>query len=146
MTNQEANHSREFIVRLLSVIDDMDCHEDLIWRTSATSPAPRPRDVVFFVNVSDVFEWGTNDFEEVTEENIEALEQAVKDLEAIGGFFAKHHATTLFAARVRGARPQGAWYKHLTTMSQTETEQIQELFDACGPVREVDILNPVKRP
>jgi hypothetical protein len=79
--------------------------------------------ITFFANCGDLFYWATSDLEKITPENVEILEQSFAD--------ASFHGDTLFCARVRKMRPQGACYKHWSA-------DLQRLFDACGPAREVD--------
>lgn len=95
---------------------------DIWWRVDEEY-AP----ITIFVGCNDVFWWGCADCEAVTAENIEILEQAYKD--------ATYHGGALFCARVRGMRPQGAFYKHI--------ESERALFDACGPERELSHTNPI---
>jgi hypothetical protein len=90
------------------------------------------------VNVSDVFAWGCADAEDVTPETLPLLEQACLDLRAIGRSEVVYTAD-LYAARVRGMRPQGAAYPK-------ERAATQALFDACGPEREIGLGNPRKPP
>ena len=92
--------------------------------------------VTTWVNCSDVFFWGTADFEQVTAENIIELERACSDAQAAGDFN-EVYGPELFCARVRKMRPQGAWYK-----GDADSKALRELFDACGPRRTPDILNP----
>jgi hypothetical protein len=91
--------------------------------------------ITTLVDCSDFFAWGTSDAEPITMENIELFEQIHRsygfraDLEEID------LASLLWCARVRGMRPQGAYYKYF---SKFETE----LFHECGPEREVGLFNP----
>src|SRR5205814_9658982 len=86
------------------------------------------------VNCNDTFFWGCADAEEITPENIATFEQAVADLLAHG-----HLAGELFAARVRKQRPQGASY------DECYPRETWRLFDACGPIYETGLGNPVDR-
>lgn len=127
-----------FVSRLLRLMDEYDSHDALFWRCGAQygggefhTPAS------FFVNVNDVFWWGCADLEEITPENIAALERSYADAKAahkFGFIYAPH----LFAARVRGMRPQGACYP--------PEPELWPLFDACGPERPVDAGNPRPHP
>lgn len=87
------------------------------------------------VDVSDVFGWGGSDAEDVTPEHLPVLEQAWRDCKAVD---ADEWTVELYAARVRGMRPQGAAYP-------TEAA-IAALFDACGPERPTGLGNPRKPP
>ena len=46
------------------------------------------------------------------------------------------HIASLFACRMRKMRPQGACYKNIRP-------EVVALFDACGPDREIDKVNPL---
>lgn len=109
-----------------------DDTEELWWRGrdgDTTGP------LEFYVNVNDVFAWGCADVERIElPSDLQGLAQAKQDAlpEAYGW-------PTLWAARKRGQRPQGAVYKHLP-------ESIWPLLDACGPERETGLGNPRPRP
>jgi hypothetical protein len=130
----------DFTVRVLKAFAEFDGeanHELLWWRTDGEY-AP----VTFFVMCSDLFWWATCDSIRLTPENIGALEQATRDcLEAdrvVGGV----DAPLLFCCRVRGMRPQGAYYGRIE-------KSLWHLFDACGPRRDVSTSafgNPKSRP
>lgn len=88
----------------------------------------------FTVACSDFFWWETADFEEVDEKTFPELEQALSDkMEAASG--PMHHGALLYCARRRKMRPQGYYYKYLVPETHV-------LFDACGPEREMDEMNP----
>ena len=74
---------------------------------------------------------------EITPSDIPALRKAKVDAAVAGD---TDHFPELYVARRRGKRPQGAWYKYL------DTPEIRALFDACGPERQVDLLNPRRHP
>lgn len=122
-----------------------------------------------FAECGDVFAWGCSDVEEITPDNLAMLRQAVADVrtltttetleqrDASDGF-------TLFCARARGMRPQGAFYKYLEVhivepgppnaehgyptwkpnkeLAAQRTAALHALFDAAGPERVVDAANP----
>lgn len=125
----------ETILRVFRVFNGFrgPSHDGLWWRTDGEY-AP----VTLFVNCSDLFVWGCSDSEEVDSSNVHVLEQALADTLAISEKVAMF-ADILFCCRMRGARPQGAYYKHLP-------KELWPLLDACGPEREVDFANPVKQP
>lgn len=95
----------------------------------------RGQQISIAVNVSDVFAWGGADAEDITPERLPVLEQAWLDCKAVD---AEEWTVELYAARVRGMRPQGAAYP--------KEADIAALFDACGPQREVGLGNPRKPP
>ena len=99
-----------------------------------------PDTLHFFVNCNDVFEWGTADLEPIDDDaDIEALESTVWECEAIRGYGRGEDGFMLWVARKRGMRPQGAMYKHID-------RELWHLFDAVGPERELDMLNPKPKP
>lgn len=116
---------REHIEGLLLLFAFDDC-DSLWWRGEQNvNEAP----LQFFVNCNDVFWWGTADVEEVkSAQDIADLAQAKADLPG-------EDWSTLWVARKRGMRPQGAMYAYFS-------EKEKELFDACGPEREVGLGNP----
>lgn len=119
----------DFLTRVLKAFE-FDGTDGLWWRFDDGK-------LGMFATCSDFFEWGTADMEEIRPEDLELLEQAVKDTVELDG--TNLWAGELFCARKRGMRPQGACYKHLP-------EVLWPLFDAAGPIREVDLLNPRKHP
>jgi hypothetical protein len=88
-------------------------------------PSADKSDLIPCADCGDVFYWGCADHEEVTQENFADLQRACADADAAGS---SADAGGLFAARIRGMRPQGAVYR-------TITPAMGELYDACGPVR-----------
>lgn len=120
----------EFIRRVLAAFDTWH-KADVFWRVE-------PAGVKFFADVSDVFCWGSADCEEVRREDLADLERARADLDALENGEPTCLAE-LYAARKRGQRPQGAWYRGLEAA-------LRPLFDACGPLREVGLGNPSRHP
>jgi hypothetical protein len=111
------------VMRVLSVTAENDSCQDIFWRVD-DQYAP----ISIFVNCNDVFWWGCADAEAITADNLDIFEQAYRDAPKQGGL--------LFCCRVRGMRPQGAYYKYLD-------DSEKPLFDACGPEREIGIGNPL---
>jgi hypothetical protein len=109
------------VMRILSATAFNNC-DDIWWRVDGEY-AP----LTIFVNCNDLFFWGCSDAETITIDNIGIFEQAYKDSIDHGGL--------LFCCRVRGMRPQGAYYKYLDDAEKP-------LFDACGPEREIGLGNP----
>lgn len=87
-------------------------------------------------NVSDVFDWGSADAEDITHETLPILADAFRDLKARNGD--TEWLAELYAARIRKMRPQNAVLNDMTP-------EIRALFEACGPEREVDFRNPKPR-
>jgi len=133
-------HSMDFLSRLLSTLDKHEAHDLIWWRCGEVYGGGQYNTpATFLAKCSDVFWWGTADCEEITEENIGVLEQACADLAATGvPAAAACHSAELFAARVRGMRPQGAAYP--------TDPALWPLFDACGPERETGLGNPKPHP
>jgi hypothetical protein len=117
-----------FVLEVLSLFEDEQ--ESVMWRVQQDGT------VRFFATCSDVFHWGCADCEEITEANLPVLREAFEDLGPDGQ---EHLAGELFAARVRGMRPQGAMYKYIDG-------GVRHLFDACGPERETGFGNPQAQP
>lgn len=113
-------------------------NEDLFWRLDEETSS----ELQIFVNCSDVFYWGCTDLEEVTQENfdilIESHELAASALEQPNHQLVEGHGL-LFCAKIRGLRPQGAYYHYIK-------EELWSLFDECGPERELDLNNPKPQP
>jgi hypothetical protein len=120
-----------FVLRVLQVTAAADSCSDIWWRTDETY-AP----VVFLVGCNDLFFWACADAERLTPQNIDLLEQAYLDTEAVG---CRWNGASLFCARVRKMRPQSACYPK-------DEPQMWPLYDACGPPRDVDFGNPHKHP
>ena len=93
-----------------------------------------------------MFAWGCSDEEPIeTSEDVNQFKQALTDLTRAAGHKtngkvdnsmvkAARHTGSLYAARRRGMRPQGACYP--------KDKRLWSLFDACGPEREKGIGNP----
>lgn len=105
--------------------------DELIWT----------EDLAVAVDVSDLFYWACADAEDITEENLPMLRQAIEDVEAVDSN-RNYYAAMLFAARVRNLRPQGKFISdYVRGRDDEQTEQLKALFLAL-PERPVDIGNP----
>ncbi|TDD97606.1 hypothetical protein [Actinomadura rubrisoli] len=113
-----------FVRQVLDLFDKADIHSELLWRVQDDT-------VRLYANVSDTFDWATADLEEITVERLPVLQQAYDDLIAIDS---AEETATLFAARVRGVRPQGAAHPDHPTVCR--------LLDECGPERQLGLANP----
>lgn len=89
---------------------EFDACDAIFWRWNEEH-----EELNVFATCSDVFDWGTADVELITEENLPVLKQAVADVREITGsdYSNQSDAFLLFCARVRGCRPQGAFYRYL---------------------------------
>lgn len=114
----------DFLVEVLTIFAKADSHDTLIWW-------PKPNGLELWARVSDVFAWGGSDAEAITPERLPVLRQALADATEAGsgGWIAE-----LYAARIRGMRPQGAAYP--------TTAAMQTLLNACGPARPLGLGNP----
>lgn len=125
-----------FVLRVLRTFAMFpnDLCGDLTWRVDGEY-AP----ITFLVDCSDDFAWGTADGEPLADgADLDALETALADARAVEPNYALF-GVTLWVARKRGIRPQGAAYpKH--------APGIWSLFDACGPKRDVGLGNPRPAP
>lgn len=104
--------------------------QDRKWDSSAISrnTLPDGRTEVSII-CNDLFWWGCADAEPIeSHADLAALVQAHDDSSEAG--------FELYCARRRRMRPQGAIYKYYSA-------EVQRLFDACGPDRSVDVLNPI---
>lgn len=115
--------SKEFILDVLDTFGH-GMAEMITWRTDEEY-AP----VTFWVNCNDLFYWATSDGEDITPENLPVLKQAFVDLESAYPHMGKCWAGELFAARVRGMRPQ-------RRVLDKYHESIRPLFLAAGPERD----------
>lgn len=116
-----------FTRRVLKVFGDAHAHEDLLWHVDETGR------VIFMANVSDIFDWGRADGENIRPRTLHILEEAYEDLKALeeadrGARPASRtqYVAILYAARMRSRRPMLRSYpKH---------RDIGALLDACGPL------------
>lgn len=123
------NH--DFVMQVLRFFDEEDLVGMLHWRTDENH-AP----ITFFINTNDLLAWGCADCEEVNEETLPVLKQAIEDCKAIDPVLGGITGCELFACRMNKMLPQGAAYP--------EKRELWPLFDACGPEREIGIGNPYR--
>lgn len=114
--------SAEFMVRVLRATQFDNC-DDLWWRTAGETGPDGP--LQFFVRCSDTFAYACADLEEVTLENVAALEQAYADCRAVRRDEDMWGAT-LFVARIRRQVPIGQF------MRLIENPAIVALFTAAA--------------
>lgn len=126
----------EFVMRVMRgfAMFPNDLCDVLTWRTDGEY-AP----ITFLVDCSDEFAWGGSDCEPLTDgADLDALEAALAEVAAVEPRY-PGYGTTLWVARKRGTRPQGATYP-------SSAPGVWPLFDACGPKREVGSGNPKPAP
>ena len=120
----------DFKIELLKLLAQYDCVGiGCYWN----------EDLDFFVMCNDWFFWGCADCEIVqSQQDVDDLRICFEDVMQVdpGQVYL---ALSLFAARKRKLRPQGAMYERLHP-------SMYGLFDAAGEVREINTLNPVKQP
>jgi hypothetical protein len=135
----------DFLLDVLDFFSEViDSHGDLFWRVNGH------REVKLFVNCSDVFEWGTADLEPIeTDDDLALLRSCYDELTAADPRLGDVYVPELYAARRRGMRPQGVWYQRILfgykSADAKGTAAVADLFDACGPPRPADLVNPVGR-
>lgn len=114
----------EFIRHVLRVTAQYETHDQIWWH----------EDGKFFVKCNDLFVWACADCEPLTPENLANFEKAHVDASAAGDV---DWGPSLFCARVRKERPQGAAYP-----KGDDKAGIRALLNACGPERAIDLNNP----
>jgi hypothetical protein len=142
----------EFLLEFFRITsgDGAELHDCFHWRCDGEY-AP----VTIFAICNDLFVWGSADSEDVTPDNIHILKQSVDDIMPYYEKWATYKRSKaegddkepplimlsigveLFCARVAKMRPQGRCY-------QNYPPGIRELFDACGPDREVKLGNTAR--
>ncbi|MEV0441848.1 hypothetical protein AB0I46_23220 [Streptomyces spectabilis] len=127
--------ARRFLTRVMEIfsLSHADSYGDLFWRVDDGK-------LKLYANVSDVFAWGSADTEPITPGALIALERAYADLKAVNG---EDFTATLYAARQRGQRPQGAAYP---SGAHASWREVSALYDGCGPERALGIGNPRPAP
>ena len=131
--------------RLFRALLDCDCQDYLNWNTKWWDDEEANRDkLVFSICANDLFAWASAESVEVTDENIHLLEQAIKDLEALGGrWLVTILAPDLFCCRSEKCKPQPPWFpnrkKYLTgfggdklEFTEEQVENALKLFDVEG--------------
>lgn len=109
---------------------------DVLYRVNADKT-----DLRISIDCSDLFDWASADAEELLPSDLPDLYQAYEDLRAIKTAGPRYHfiyAGELWCARKRGMRPQGPWYGYTSNDAirrQFLPEEVEALFDACGPDR-----------
>jgi len=117
--NNIVTDNEVFMTRVLDLFSRLDSHDMLFWRMDDGN-------IRFFVICNDIFFWATADVEEITQGNVENLEQAVADVQVADPDADEWMGPLLFCARRRGIRP-------MPRMELPKT--LKPLFDACGPER-----------
>ena len=85
-------------------------------------------EIVIAENCNDLFFWACADAEDITPADLPALEQAIKDCEAVKPHYSAY-AGTIWACRKRKMRPQNPCYS-------SYPKELWPLLDAAGPERD----------
>jgi len=123
------------VFELLRLFDDGDACDELRWRDDGDG-------LVFRVDCSDTFYWGTADNEGVTEADLPELRRAVAD--ACSCPDGEDLWSALWCARKRWMRPMSAFYRQILGWppGSGEPGTMTALFDAAGPVRPSTLVAP----
>lgn len=124
------NKKQQLVFDILKVLDENDATLGNVWWRTDEEYAP----CTFMVNCNDEFVCATADCESITKENFETLKQSFIDCYT-SYKHGKCWGSMLFCARVKHRRPQGSTYDSIPL-------ELWPLFDACGPVREINGSNP----
>ena len=108
----------QYKINLLKLAATHDFIYDITWN----------EDLVFSITCNDIFCYAADSEDITSQEDVDMIEQAAKDLLEIDPL-ANCWATVLFIARKRKMRP-------LTTWHHMFDKRMIALFDACGPERE----------
>ncbi len=128
--NRRLANLKYFVDPLLRLAVQYRMDEEIMWKIS-NAPWGLFR---AYILCSDLFAWGLADSEAVLVNDIPKLAKAFEDCEKVDAFNT-HWGTWLYCCRKRGMRPQGAAYTHIDPA-------LWSLFDATGPERRVDAVNP----
>lgn len=135
MVEKLSSEAADFLWEVLQLACAHDVEGMLLWRTDMfTSDGSHVFPFAVHVSCNDVFAWGCADAEQITPANLPELRKALEDVSATAKKWSGGDAVSLFAARIRQHRPQGACYP--------DDRDLWPLFDACGPERELGIGNP----
>ncbi len=103
------------LIQVLAAFEQAELFEGLMWRTADDGG------IKLFAQCNDVFAWATADCEEITDDDVPVLQQALRDLQVTKE---EYYLPELFVARKRHLRPQKPFYKGMTPATAA-------LFDAC---------------
>jgi len=122
-----------WVFELLRLFDGDACDE-LRWRDDGPG-------LVFTVDCSDTFYWGTADCEEIAEADLPELHRAMTDACHCNG---ADVWPALWCARKRGMRPMAAFYRQVLDgpPDLAVPGTLAALFDAAGPARPRTLVAP----
>ena len=124
-----------WVFKLLRLFGDGDVCDELRWCDDGAG-------LVFYVDCSDTFHWGTADCEQIAEPDLPQLRRARRD--ARGCPDRDYLWPTLWCARKRGMRPMNAFYREVIVASPDSGAPgtMAALFDAAGPARLSTLVAP----
>lgn len=109
----------QYKINLLKLAAKYDIKDTFLWN----------EELEFSIICSDSFYYATADAEDVlSQEDVDLLEQCIKDCLDTGDRLGELHGTLLYAAKKRKMRPILDIYTHIPT-------GVQNLLNACGPER-----------
>jgi len=110
----------QYKINLLKLAAKYDIKDTLLWS----------EELDFSIMCSDAFFYAAADAEDVlSQEDVDLLEQCIKDCLDTGDRLGELHGTLLYVAKKRKMRPLPDIYTHIP-------KAVQELLNACGPDRE----------
>jgi hypothetical protein len=124
------NKKQQLVFDILKLLDENDASMGFVWWRTDGEYAP----CTFMVNCNDEFAFASADCESITKDNFATLRLSFIDCEELYKH-GKCWGPMLFCARVKQQRPQGSTYDSIPL-------ELWPLFDACGPVREINGSNP----
>lgn len=114
-----------FLKNVLSLFYDYDVRSDLLWWKDSNG------DIKVGVDCSDMFAWGTSDFEDITPDNFHLLVTSFED--AVDPTMGRQlWGSLLFASRVRRMSPMKAF------MDVIKDERLKKLLTEHDEVNCVD--------
>lgn len=110
----------QYKINLLKLAAKYGINDLLLWN----------EELEFSIMCSDAFFYATADDEEVlSQEDVDLLEQCIKECLNVGDGLGELRGTLLYVAKKRKMRPLLDIYTHIP-------KAVQELLNACGPDRE----------
>ena len=125
--------SEGWVIDLLRLFGDGD--DGLRWRDDGAG-------LMFHVDCSDTFYWGTADSEEIAEADLPELQRAMADARGCPG--GEDLWPALWCARRRGMRPMAAFHRQVLggPPDSGAPGTMAALFDAAGPARPRTLVAP----
>lgn len=137
------NIKSDLVGEILRFSEEHDLYGLLEWYFSVNVE----NNIKFYINCNDIMHWGCSDNEEIDNISFPLLKETFKEIESFSVMDTEYElnlcdiSIMLFVCRMRKMRPQNACYP--LYRNKGLQWKIHELLNACGPEREVDILNPL---